>query len=308
VTGEAAVFAGRDWNATLTECAGSPQYGRLNPYHEPERGLDRAVFPVLRAAPDGRSEGSAYRQVASGLRRAIAAGQYPAGRRLPTEAELVTATGLSRQTVRRAFQELVTDGAIYRVRGRGTFAVPGDGKYLRSFGSVDDLMALSLDTEMQVVEPLHVLASLDAAAGLQLDDDMVMSMSFVRLHEGAPFCYTRVHVPMELGRRLAELPEMAELAEPGDHGRVTVISLLERVSDHPIHGALQNATAEAATPELARRLGCAAGLPVLRIDRLYRDRDLRPLELAVNHFNPDRYSYRLQLRRVDQAGPQAGPP
>ncbi|HTZ28893.1 MAG TPA: GntR family transcriptional regulator [Streptosporangiaceae bacterium] len=269
--------------------------------------MDKAVFPALRVVPDRQAEGSAYRQVASGLRRAIAAGQYPAGRRLPTEAELVTATGLSRQTVRRAFQELVTDGAIYRVRGRGTFAVPGDGKYLRSFGSVDDLMALSLDTEMQVVEPLHVLASLEAAASLQVDDDIVMCMSFVRLHEGSPFCFTRVHVPMELGRRLAGLPEMAGLTEPGTRGRVTVISLLERVSDHPIHGALQNATAEAATPELARRLGCAAGLPVLRIDRLYRDRELRPLELAVNHFNPDRYSYRLQLRRVDAAVPQAGP-
>jgi GntR family transcriptional regulator len=280
---------------------------KANPFaFDPERGLDKAVFPALRVVPDGHAEGSAYRQVASDLRRAIAAGQYPAGRRLPTEAELVTATGLSRQTVRRAFQELVTDGAIYRVRGRGTFAVPGDGKYLRSFGTVDDLMALSLDTEMQVVEPLHVLASLEAAASLQVDDDMVMCMSFVRLHEGSPFCFTRVHVPMELGRRLAGLPEMAGLAEPGARGRVTMISLLERVSDHPIHGALQNATAEAATPELARRLGCAAGLPVLRIDRLYRDRELRPLELAVNHFNPDRYSYRLQLRRVDPAVPHAG--
>jgi GntR family transcriptional regulator len=267
---------------------------------------DRAVFPVPPIAAHGPAEGSAYRQVASGLRRAIAAGHYPAGRRLPTEAELVTATGLSRQTVRRAFQELVTDGAIYRVRGRGTFAVPGDGKYLRSFGSVDDLMALSLDTEMQVVEPLHVLASLEAAGRLQAGEDMVMAMSFLRLHEGAPFCFTRVHVPMELGRRLRDLPEMAGLSEPGARAGITVISLLERVSDHPIHGALQNATAEAATAEIAGRLGCAPGRPVLRIDRLYRDRELRPLELAVNHFNPDRYSYRLQLRRVDPAGPEPG--
>jgi GntR family transcriptional regulator len=275
--------------------------------HEPEPGLtSRAVFNPPRAGPEGSAEGSAYRQVASGLRQAIAAGQYPAGQRLPTEAELVTATGLSRQTVRRAFQELVTDGAIYRVRGRGTFAVPGDGKYLRSFGSVDDLMALSLDTEMQVVEPLHVLASLEAAGQLQVDDDMVMAMSFLRLHEGAPFCYTRVHVPMELGRRLRDLPELAGLAEPGARGRITVISLIERVSDHSIHSAWQNATAEAATTELARRLGCATGVPVLRIDRLYRDRELRPLELAVNHFNPDRYSYRLQLRRVDPAGSGPG--
>jgi GntR family transcriptional regulator len=59
--------------------------------------------------------------------------------------------------------------------------------------------------------------------------------------------------------------------------------------------------------ELARRLDCAVGVPVLRIDRLYRDRELRPLELAVNHFNPDRCSGRLQLRRVDPAGPGPGP-
>jgi DNA-binding GntR family transcriptional regulator len=208
--------------------------------------------------------------------------------------------------VRRAFQELASEGAVYRVRGRGTFAVPGDGKYLRSFGSIDDLMALSLDTEMQVVEPLHVLASLDVADQLQAGDDMVMAMSFLRLHEGVPFCFTRVHLPMELGRRLRELPELADLAEPGARGRITVISLVERVSEHPIHSALQNATAEAATADMARRLGCGTGLPVLRIDRLYRDRELRPLELAVNHFNPDRYSYRLQLQRVDPDGEDRG--
>jgi DNA-binding GntR family transcriptional regulator len=208
--------------------------------------------------------------------------------------------------VRRAFQELASEGAVYRVRGRGTFAVPGDGKYLRSFGSIDDLMALSLDTEMQVVEPLHVLASLDVADQLQAGDDMVMAMSFLRLHEGVPFCFTRVHLPMELGRRLRELPELADLAEPGARGRITVISLVERVSEHPIHSALQTATAEAATADMARRLGCGTGLPVLRIDRLYRDRELRPLELAVNHFNPDRYSYRLQLQRVDPDGEDRG--
>ena len=128
----------------------------------------RAARAPLRAVPEGPSEGSAYRQVASDLRQAIAAGRYPAGQRLPTEAELVASTGLGRQTVRRAFQELVTEGVIYRVRGRGTFAVPGDGKYLRSFGSIDDLMALSLDTELQVVEPLHVLASVEVAGQLRV--------------------------------------------------------------------------------------------------------------------------------------------
>ncbi len=37
--------------------------------------------------------------------------------------------------------------------------------------------------------------------------------------------------------------------------------------------------------------------PVLRIDRLYSDSDRRPVELAVNWFHPDHYSYRVRLRR-----------
>jgi DNA-binding GntR family transcriptional regulator len=64
---------------------------------------------------------------------------------LRTRATCPGYAGLSRQTVRRAFQELAAAGAVYRVPGCGTFAVPGDGRYLRSFGSIDDLMSLALE-------------------------------------------------------------------------------------------------------------------------------------------------------------------
>ncbi|HWK27357.1 MAG TPA: GntR family transcriptional regulator [Solirubrobacter sp.] len=66
----------------------------------------------------------AYQLLASDLRRAVAAGHFDDGRGLPTEAELSTRHGVSRQTVRRALQELVDEGLIYRVQGRGTFARP----------------------------------------------------------------------------------------------------------------------------------------------------------------------------------------
>ena len=262
------------------------------------------------AAASGTSRtlgATAYQQLAADLRQAVASGRYPPGQRLPTEAELVTSTRLSRQTVRRAFQELVSEGVIYRVRGRGTFAAPGEGRYLRSFGSIDDLMALSLDTELRVVEPLHVLASVGVADRLRVPEGSVMAMSFLRLHDGVPFCFTRVHVPLEIGRRLRELPELAALAEPGDRARFTVISLVNRVSGRQIHNAAQNTTAVAADPDTARLLGCPPGVPVLRIERLYCDRDLVPLELAVNHFHPDRYSDRLQMRgRVGHSGTGGG--
>jgi GntR family transcriptional regulator len=265
----------------------------------------RPFFTTAHSAADGAGgEPAAYRQLASDLRDAVAAGQYPEGQRLPTEADLVASTGLSRQTVRRAFQELATEGVIYRVPGRGTFAVPGDGRYLRSVGSIDDLVALAVDTELEIVEPLHVSASVEIADQLRPGADTVMTLSFLRLHAGIPFCYTRVHVPTDIGRKLRDLPEMAGLAEPGARAPVTVISLVNRVSDLPIHSAAQTVTAVAANADIAHRLGYEPGLPVLRIDRLYRDRELTPLELAVNHFHPDRYDYRIQLRAQLDSSPR----
>ena len=114
---------------------------------------------------------------------------------------------------------------------------------------------------------------------------------------------------MEIGRRLRELPGSRGVAEPGAQARFTLISLVDRVSERPIYSAAQDATAVAADADIAHWLGCAPGRPVMRMDRLYRDRELTPLELAVNHFHPDRYSYRLQMRgRVDHQGPGDGAP
>jgi GntR family transcriptional regulator len=250
----------------------------------------------LHALPDVVGEGVAYRQLAADLRRSIAAGRWPTGSRLPTEAEVVAATGLSRNTVRRAFQDLVSEGVIYRVRGRGTYVVPGHAQYVRSFGSIGDLMNLSLDTEMEIVEPLHVRASLEIANELAVEDDTVMAMSFIRIHEGIPLCYTRVHVPLALGAELRELPELRELSEPGLHSRTTIISLIEKIHPGSIQGAQQTITAEIASLDTAHRLNCEAGCPVLRIERLYCDQNQRPLELAINRFHPEHYSYRLQIR------------
>lgn len=240
----------------------------------------------------------AYQTLAAELREAILAGEFPPHRRLPTEAELAESRGLSRQTVRQAFAQLVAESLVYRVRGRGTFAtaMPGRGSsYLRSFGSVEELLALSIDTEMEVVRPFARLANVDAAARLQLDSDEVMETFFRRLHHGEAFCVTQVDLPLWVGRRISGA---GHLFPPGRRSRETIIGLIEREAlNEPIAGAQQSVTAVKATPEIARLVECAPDDPLLRIDRLYFDRHGQPVELAVTQANPVRYAYRLQLRR-----------
>src|SRR3984885_15404426 len=152
---------------------------------------------------------SAYRTLAAALRDAIRNGEYADGRQLPTEEQLAATYSVSRQTVRRAMQDLVSEGIIYRVAGRGTYPVAEQDRYVNHFGSVEELMALSLDTECEVVSPLQRKVDVEAASRLRLPSDEICAVTLVRRHAGTPFCYTSVYLPPRIGELLTGTDELA---------------------------------------------------------------------------------------------------
>jgi GntR family transcriptional regulator len=243
----------------------------------------------VRAAP-------AYQALGQALRDDIASGIYPDGVRLPTESELVARHGLSRQTVRRAFQDLVAEGLVYRVPGRGTYAREDGHRYLRQLGSIEDLMSLSDDTTMEVLTGLRRRVDVEAASRLRLDDDVVHTVVLRRLHgtnPGVPFVLTRVHLPEFVARPVLQAPELTD----GAVSTSTVIGLTEPHLSAPIAEAAQSITVSIADDEVAAATGCEPGHPMLRVDRLYSDASGTPVELAVSHFLPEQYTYRVTLRR-----------
>jgi len=235
----------------------------------------------------------AYQALREQLRSEIAAGQYRDGTRLPTESELVARHGLSRQTVRRAFQDLVAEGVVYRVPGRGTYASQPGGRYLRQLGSIEDLMSLSDDTTMEVLTGLRRRVDVDAASRLRLDDDVVYTVVFRRLHDGVPFVLTTVHLVPSVAQPVLTSSAFAD----GAVGTHTVIGLLEPGLTEPIAEAAQSITVAPADELVAGAVGCQPGHPMLRVDRLYSDSADRPVELSVSHFLPEQYTYRVTLRR-----------
>lgn len=62
-------------------------------------------------------------QAAARFQEEIASGRWPVGERIPVEAELATAFGVGRNTVREALQSLVHSGLLSREQGRGTFVI-----------------------------------------------------------------------------------------------------------------------------------------------------------------------------------------
>ena len=69
-----------------------------------------------------------YQQIKEYIKKTINEKQLKAGDRFFSENELADKFGISRHTVRQAIGELVRDGWLYRIHGKGTFVGDGPGK------------------------------------------------------------------------------------------------------------------------------------------------------------------------------------
>ncbi len=222
----------------------------------------------------------------SGTRSATA--NTPTAASCPPRNSWWPAYSVSRQTVRRAMQDLVSEGIIYRVAGRGTYPVAEQDRYVNHFGSVEELMALSLDTECEVVSPLQRRVDVETASRLRLPSDEIFAVTLVRLHADVPFCYTSVYLPPRIGQLLTGF---GELSAAGRRSRVTVIGLIDARTSGSITAAEQSVSAAGAPPFAARHLGCDTGRaaapdrpPVLRRrghPRRARSQLLRPRALLL---------------------------
>lgn len=65
-----------------------------------------------------------YAKVKDYIRVKVNTGEWLPGHRLPSENEFVTLLDVSRMTAHRALRELAADGAIIRIRGKGSFVAP----------------------------------------------------------------------------------------------------------------------------------------------------------------------------------------
>lgn len=79
------------------------------------------VRPIAWIKPDRDSPVSMQVQIVEWLQSLIVSGQLGAGDRLPAESTLVERLGVSRVTVRLAFDELVARGVVTRSHGKGSF-------------------------------------------------------------------------------------------------------------------------------------------------------------------------------------------
>lgn len=96
-----------------------------------------------------------YEQIKEGIQKLLITNVIAADEKLPSVRELASSLAINPNTIQRAYRELETEGYVYTLPGKGTFASPIDQVHntrtqelLKEFDDVvTDLMGLKMTKE-----------------------------------------------------------------------------------------------------------------------------------------------------------------
>ncbi|MBC3763271.1 GntR family transcriptional regulator [Quadrisphaera oryzae] len=214
---------------------------------------------------------------------------------VPSERELVDRHGVSRQTVREAIGQLVHEGVLHRVHGKGTFVAARQVQthlHLASFTQDMRRRGLAPSTRVLHAEaadpPAGVATALRLATSRSEAAASVWRVERLRLADGVPMALEESWFPVRL------VPGLLDHDLAG-----SLYTLLGREYGLVPSTGDQVLTAEAATRAQAELLRTAPGAPLLVFTRTTSAGDV-VVEHTTSRYRADRYSVRTTLDRATE--------
>lgn len=245
----------------------------------PRKTTDSALADVLQLETVTTD---CYRQVRDQLREVVIRLGAKGTLRLPSEAELSTALGVSRATLRSALQALQQEGRIRRLHGRGTFINRyslGVGANLAEAGAFVDLLGQAgYEPSVRIVDQRVVELGEDDAVALDLAPG-APALQIERVFDagGEPAVHSVDLVPATL---LGESPQGL------DAGRST-FEFVETHIGPPVCYSVAEVRPVLPSPALVQALHIPATQPLLRLRHTHIRDDEQPVAVTVAHINDE---------------------
>ena len=231
-----------------------------------------------------------YRWLAETLREEIAQGVYKPGDALPTEHELMRRYNLSSTTVRRAVQDLVREGLIYRRAGKGTFVkrskIEEHLLHLTSFA--EEMQSRHIKPNFKLIRAERLVPPAEIARLLGLSTRQpVFYIERIQYANREPIALAQGYWQIDLGERLAQ----------HDLNVISLYETLEQQFHVPLVEADESIGAISASADIARKLQVRRNAPLLVRRRLTLTLEMRPIEYTTTFYRADQYEYKVRLAR-----------
>lgn len=220
-----------------------------------------------------------YEQLRKQLMNAITSGKLEAGTKLPTEAELCRELGISRPVARQAYNLLIDDGVVERMRGRGTFVrTPNTrGRFISnqlSFAQEMSILHLEHTTEVLRTEWLHYTPDLFARLKLN-HDQRCYHLTRMRYVSGKPFVLVENYIPEPI------FPNI----DSYDFAARSLYDVFETVYHVKIVRSNRILAAQTANSEFASLFHVHRGSPVFYVENTVYDQHDRPIDFSREYLD-----------------------
>ncbi len=224
-----------------------------------------------------------YAQIADAMRNLLRSGVFPAGTALPPERALCEQFGISRMTLRQAYETLEREGLIESHRGRGTFVAPQrlqkKQQEMRSFTEEIRSRGLTPSSRLLVCR-LVPQSSLDVEFFNLSDTEQIYEIERLRLADNVPVAVELIHIPQQVCPHLDRFDLAAQ----------SIYSILEENYGVALTHCSEYISAARPTREQKQLLGMQSGEPVLTVDRRTFGDNETPVELATTTYRGDMYT------------------
>ncbi len=225
-----------------------------------------------------------YYQLKQIIAAAIRSGTWPRGGRIPTESELQAAYGLSRTTVRQALNELVRDGLLSRIQGKGTFVAASkmETSIERMHSFSEEMLQRGQKPSARLLSFRQVKLASTIAQHMHIPvGTAAIRYERLRTADERPVAYQVCWVRADLNVRL----QRQDLEGRG--------SLFRTVESQGLRfaGAEESLEAIAASKKEARLLDISPGDPMVLVQRVWYLQDGSALGFGRMSYRGDCYRY-----------------
>lgn len=233
------------------------------------------------------------RQVAEALEQEIAAGRWPVQTPLPSENQLVSHFGVSRQTVRSAISTLQQKGLVATRQGLGTVVLRKhpSPEYSQSLESIPALAYYARNTTVKIVSVENVEITSELAESIGAKPGSLWTHA-ITLRSAAG-----QKLPMGLSSVWVPAIHRQVIQQLGKTGTPVFLGM-QKAAKQMVTEVKQVIGATVLTRAQARLLQCETREAMLRIQRWYHTADGTVLTMTDTLHPPSRFQYAMTLRHT----------